>query len=131
MIQLNKTHPPGTVEDSGIFKMIDSEDYILMYDLYMSGKYQFCRSRDLQKFEVIDENISMDFHPQHGTVIQITDDEFEELIEKYGPATLSEPSILTDYRSQYPYQIGPKIEVPSASVYNQTANLHANKTMLF
>ena len=72
------------VEGSGIFKLIDSEDYILMYDLYMRGKYQFCRSSDLEHFDVIDENVSMDFHPRHGTVIPITTDEAEALLKKFG-----------------------------------------------
>ncbi len=73
-----------SVEGSGIFKLIDSDEYILMYDLYHSGGYQFCRSTDLQNFEVIDEEISMNFHPRHGTVIGITRAEANALIAEYG-----------------------------------------------
>ncbi len=76
-----ETHP---VEGSGIFKRIDSDEYILMYDVYTSGRYQFTRSSDLQNFLVIDEAISMNFHPRHGTVMPITGKELKRLISQWG-----------------------------------------------
>ena len=72
------------VEGSGIFKLIDSEKYILMYDVYTTGKYQFCESTDLENFKVIDSEISMDFHPRHGSVIQITQKELDGLLAEWG-----------------------------------------------
>ncbi|WP_228853010.1 family 43 glycosylhydrolase [Aegicerativicinus sediminis] len=72
------------VEGSGIFKLIDSEEYILMYDLYASGKYQFTKTDDLENFKVVDEEISMNFHPRHGTIIPITENETQTLINKWG-----------------------------------------------
>ncbi|MCH7400992.1 family 43 glycosylhydrolase [Belliella kenyensis] len=74
------------VEGSGIFKLNDSEKYILMYDVYMKGSYQFTESTDLESFTVIDEQISMDFHPRHGSVLPITLEEKERLLAKYGYA---------------------------------------------
>lgn len=59
------------VEGSGIFKLNSSEGYILIYDLYTSGAYQFTKSNDLVNFSIVG-NTSMDFSPRHGTVIQIT-----------------------------------------------------------
>ncbi|HTG64867.1 MAG TPA: family 43 glycosylhydrolase, partial [Flavobacterium sp.] len=41
-------------------------------------------STDLKNFKVIDENISMNFHPRHGTVLPITKAEAESLIKAYG-----------------------------------------------
>lgn len=35
------------VEGAGIFRLINSDDWILMYDCYMNGHYQFCSSPDL------------------------------------------------------------------------------------
>ncbi len=78
------------VEGSGTFKMIDSDKYILMYDVYMKGEFQFCESTDLEHFEIIDEEVSMDFHPRHGSIIPITEEEKEKLIEKWGDS-VSEP----------------------------------------
>ena len=72
------------VEGSSVFKLIGSNEYILMYDVYMMGQYQFTKSRDLMNFEVVDDEISMNFHPRHGTVIPITKKETKRLIDKWG-----------------------------------------------
>lgn len=79
------------VEGSGVFKMNNSEDWILMYDVYGSGRYQFTKSKDLEHFEVIDHEISMNFHPRHGTVLPITMKEYLRLVEKWG--TLDDPLV--------------------------------------
>ncbi|TPG71850.1 family 43 glycosylhydrolase [Hymenobacter nivis] len=71
------------VEGAGTFKLNDSEDYILMYDRYTSGKYQFTRTRDLQNFTVVDQDISMNFHPRHGTVLPITAAEASRLAQRW------------------------------------------------
>lgn len=73
-----------SVEGSGVFKLNNSDTYILMYDMYRKGKYQFTSSTDLENFKVIDENVSMNFHPRHGTVLPITQKEAEALIAKFG-----------------------------------------------
>ena len=73
-----------SVEGSGVFKLNNSDTYILMYDMYRKGKYQFTSSTDLENFKVIDENISMNFHPRHGTVLPITKAEAQRLIDKFG-----------------------------------------------
>lgn len=72
------------VEGSGIFKLNNSNEYILMYDMYTSGRYQFTQSTDLRNFSVIDEDISMNFHPRHGTVMPITKVEYNRLLTSYG-----------------------------------------------
>ncbi|MGB3801848.1 MAG: family 43 glycosylhydrolase, partial [Lewinella sp.] len=72
------------VEGSGVFKLIDSDDYILMYDMYTKGEYQFTRSSDLENFTVVDEDVRMNFHPRHGTVIPITNTELDRLLSRWG-----------------------------------------------
>ena len=72
------------VEGSGTFQLIGTDQYMLMYDLYTAGKYQFCVSDDLKAFKVIDEDISMNFHPRHGSVIPITQAEMDRLLDKWG-----------------------------------------------
>ena len=54
-----------------------------MYDVYMKGRYQFTETDDLRNFKVIDSEVSMDFHPRHGTVIPITDTELRRLTTKW------------------------------------------------
>ena len=79
-----KQQTTEAVEGSSIFKLINSDTYILMYDVYMKGTYQFTESTDLENFKVIDNQISMDFHPRHGTIIPITQKEFNALKDKWG-----------------------------------------------
>lgn len=72
------------VEGAGVFKLNGKDEYILMYDVYTKGRYQFTRTTDLENFTVIDEDISMDFHPRHGTVISLTKREAARLMKKWG-----------------------------------------------
>lgn len=72
------------VEGSSVFKLNNSDDYILMYDIYTKGKYQFTKTKDLENFTVIDNDISMDFNPRHGTILPITRSELKRLIAKWG-----------------------------------------------
>lgn len=72
------------VEGSSTFKLTNSDTYILMYDVYMKRKYQFTESRDLDVFKNIDGEISMDFHPRHGSVIPITTRELKRLTDQWG-----------------------------------------------
>lgn len=71
------------VEGAGVFKLNNSDSWILMYDVYRNGKYQFTQSKDLENFKLIDNEISMNFHPRHGTVIAITAKEAENLASKW------------------------------------------------
>jgi len=75
---------PESVEGSGAFKLNHSNEYILMYDVYAKGKYQFTKSTDLENFKVIDNEMNMDFHPRHGTILPITNKELIALIKKWG-----------------------------------------------
>jgi hypothetical protein len=72
------------VEGSCVFRLINREKYILMYDLYTSGKYQLTESGDLESFKVVDATVSMNFSPRHGTVIAITEEEGERLAQQWG-----------------------------------------------
>ena len=72
------------VEGSSVFKLNNSDEYILMYDVYTKGRYQFTKSKDLENFTVIDSDISMDFNPRHGTILPITRSELKNVIAKWG-----------------------------------------------
>lgn len=79
-----KQQTTDAVEGSSVFRLINTDTYILMYDVYMKGKYQFCESTDLENFSIIDHEISMDFHPRHGSVIPVTRQELKALTAKWG-----------------------------------------------
>ena len=82
------------VEGSGVFRLIDSDEWVLMYDCYTSGHYQFCTSSDLHDFRfVCDTQTTGSFTPRHGTVIAITPDEAARLIAAWPSTGLN----ATDY----------------------------------
>lgn len=67
------------VEGGGVFRLIGG-DWVLMYDCYMNGHYQFCTSPDLKKFTFKqDTQTKGAFTPRHGTVMPITKKELKRL----------------------------------------------------
>ena len=73
------------VEGAGVWPLIDSNTWILMYDCYGSGYYQFCESEDLLNFKLKGQtNTSGMFTPRHGTVLPVTDAEVKALEEAFG-----------------------------------------------
>ena len=81
------------VEGGGLFKLINQDKWILMYDCYSSGYYQFCSSSDLQNF-TFEKNTKTSgaFTPRHGTVIPLTQAETDALLSTF-PATEYKPTI--------------------------------------
>lgn len=81
------------VEGGGLFKLINQDNWILMYDCYSSGYYQFCSSSDLQNF-TFEKNTKTSgaFTPRHGTVIPLTQAETDALLSTF-PATEFKPTI--------------------------------------
>lgn len=97
------------VEGSGVFKLNNSDEWILMYDVYGLGRYQFTKSADLEHFTVIDEAISMNFHPRHGTVLPISKAELKRLIAKWGKMD------------------DPLVEATAAGLKKQNVNIESEK----
>lgn len=74
------------VEGSGVFRLHDGT-WVLMYDCYTSGHYQFCNSTDLKTFKAVqDTKTEGAFTPRHGTVMAITAQE-EARLRKAFPNT--------------------------------------------
>lgn len=86
------SEPSGTlqqtnvaVEGAGVWRLIDSDTWILMYDCYGSGYYQFCESTDLLNFKLkAQTNTSGMFTPRHGTVLPVTDEEVKTIEKAFG-----------------------------------------------
>jgi len=72
------------VEGSGVFKLNDKDEYVLMYDLYGSGRYEYQTSKDLNTFSTKPASFRKDFFPRHGTVCSIAKDEMERLQQMWG-----------------------------------------------
>ena len=64
------------VEGAGVFKLLDGKTWVLMYDCYSRGYYQFCTSTDLNTFTFKQNTTTSGmFTPRHGSVITLTDAE--------------------------------------------------------
>ena len=71
------------VEGAGVFRLIDG-DWVMMYDCYMDGHYQFCTSKDLITFKRKQDTATKGkFTPRHGTVITITKKELKRLLKAF------------------------------------------------
>lgn len=79
----------NAVEGGCVFKLINSDNWILMYDMYTSGAYQFTQSTDLVNFSVVPNTVSFDFAPRHGTIIPITPSELNALNVKWNPSAVA------------------------------------------
>lgn len=88
-----KQQTTDAVEGAGTFKLIGQDKYILMYDVYMKGKYQFTETTDLKNFKVIDSEVKMNFHPRHGTIIPITRGELKRITDKWPSAEMGDITI--------------------------------------
>lgn len=97
-----KQQTDQAVEGAGTFKLSGTDKYILMYDMYMNGRYQFTETTDLEHFRVIDSDVTMDFHPRHGTVMAVTRDEMKRLTDKWGQpegVTIPRNPVLTGFHA--------------------------------
>ncbi len=72
------------VEGSSVFRRPLTDTYVLMYDVYTRGRFEFCESVDLDTFHSVNDKITMDFKPRHGSVIPVTRGEIEALMGKWG-----------------------------------------------
>ena len=84
MIGGNVEQTKESVEGVGVCKAIDGKSWIIMYDCYGNGHYQFCKSEDLKTFQFV-QNTQMrgKFTPRHGTIIPITRAEKERLLKAF------------------------------------------------
>jgi arabinoxylan arabinofuranohydrolase len=78
---VQQTNDP--VEGVGVFKLNNGAGYVLMYDVYTKGRYQFTQTKDFKNFKIIDDKVTMNFHPRHGTVMPITAEEKKRLEKKW------------------------------------------------
>lgn len=82
------------VEGAGVFKLINQNVWVLMYDCYNNGHYQFTTSSDLENFKFVqDTKTSGAFTPRHGTVLPITAEETAKLMKAF-PTKDFEPRVI-------------------------------------
>ena len=82
------------VEGSSVFRLneklkmkdekLAAPVYVLMYDLYSSGRYEYQTSSDLMTWTQEPQSFRKDFFPRHGSVISVTQEELERVQQKWG-----------------------------------------------
>jgi len=72
------------VEGAGLYRLINTDTWVLMYDCYNNGHYQFCTSEDLEHFTLKAQTATSGaFTPRHGTIIPITPEEEAALLKAF------------------------------------------------
>ena len=72
------------VEGVGVCQSIDGKSWIVMYDCYGNGHYQFCKSTDLKTFQFVQNTATKGkFTPRHGTIIPITQAEKDRVLKAF------------------------------------------------
>ena len=72
------------VEGSSVFKLNDSDTYVLMYDVYKEHRFEYQTSPDLCRFDSKPQSFVKDFNPRHGSVISLTRPEMDALQRRWG-----------------------------------------------
>lgn len=79
-------------EGPGVFRLNNSKDWILMYDCFMDGYYQFCETSDFRNFHLKAQTKTTGaFTPRHGTVIGISEVELQRLLKAFPTTGLVMP----------------------------------------
>ena len=76
------------VEGSSVYRITGTDSYIMLMDEYGTGNFFMQITEDLENFRAVDpEKYSFDgVRPRHGSVIAITDEEYDRIAAAYGVA---------------------------------------------
>ncbi len=121
--------PTGTVqqtnvavEGGGMFRLIGENTWVVMYDCYGSGYYQFCTTTDWKKFTLSAQTATSGaFTPRHGTVMPITATEYNNLIKAF-PANGLSTSLVGDVNADGALTVGDANMVVNHAVGNVQEN---------
>lgn len=72
------------VEGGGLFRLINSNSWVVMYDCYANGHYQFCTTDDWKTYTYKQDTYTYGaFTPRHGTVMPVTTAEAKRLLKAF------------------------------------------------
>lgn len=76
----------SAVEGNCIYKLLGTEKYIMIMDKFVDGGYFMQETTDMVNFtEVAEDRFSLNhLRPRHGSMLHITDEEYESLITSFG-----------------------------------------------
>ena len=76
---------PSGVEGSQMYRINGTDTWLLIMDEYGKGRFFMQQTEDFHSYlPVAAEDYHMDFSPRHGSVMAITDEEYDRLGESFG-----------------------------------------------
>ena len=74
------------VEGSSMYKLSGSDTWIMIMDEYGTGNFFMQTTKDMENFTAVDsDKFSFDgVRPRHGSVVAISDDDYNRLVEAFG-----------------------------------------------
>ncbi len=73
------------VEGSEIYNITGTDTWIMVMDEYGTDYFFMQQTTDFENFKAVNrEDYKMDFHPRHGAITQITEDQYDNLINHFG-----------------------------------------------
>ncbi len=73
---------PSGVEGSEMYKIHGTDKWVMIMDEYGKGRFFMQETADFHSFTPVTD-FSMNFGPRHGSVTQISDEEYERLLKHY------------------------------------------------
>lgn len=76
---------PSGVEGSQMYPINGTDTYLLIMDEYGKGRFFMQQTEDFKTYlPVAREDYAMDFSPRHGSIVSISDEDYERLVNKWG-----------------------------------------------
>ena len=76
---------PTGVEGSSMYNITGTDTWVMLMDEYGEGRFFAQQTDDMEHFEKLARwDYSLDFSPRHGSVVAITDAEYDALLAAYG-----------------------------------------------
>lgn len=76
---------PSGVEGSEVYRINGTDTYIMVMDEYGKGRFFMQQTNDLKNYlPVAKEDYSMEFSPRHGSIVTVSDEEYNRLVEHFG-----------------------------------------------
>jgi len=73
------------VEGNCLYCINGTDTYVMLIDMYCDNRYFMQQTDDMLRFlPVDDDHFTLGFTPRHGSVLSITDEEYERLLRYYG-----------------------------------------------
>ena len=73
------------VEGNFIYNISGTDSYVMMLDCYSKGNFVLQQTEDMTSFKRVDPKYyDFDFSPRHGSVMHITDEQYDALVARFG-----------------------------------------------